>query len=177
MFRANKTEQTRLELKDMDSYIHAALNIASPENIIYLCHCNKIISDYCLCWLILPPLSAPQVHKIYTLRSIGHLFRYHCIHNEGINSSPPSAAYMRQWMGLVLVKIMACRLPGAKPLSKPMLGNHQLDTYEQASVIFFFQNTKSFIHKNASDNIVCEMGPILSRGEWVKYNTEYTLRV
>ena len=35
----------------------------------------------------------------------------HCTYN---NSSPPSAAYM--------VQIMACRLFGAKPLSKPVLG-------------------------------------------------------
>ena len=39
-----------------------------------------------------------------------------------INSSPPSAAYMRQWIGWALVQLKACRLFGAKPLSKPMLG-------------------------------------------------------
>ena len=43
------------------------------------------------------------------------------------NSSPPSAAYMRQWIGSALVQIMACRLIGTKPLSKPMLGYCQLD--------------------------------------------------
>ena len=30
--------------------------------------------------------------------------------NELINSSSPSAAYMRQWIRLALVQIMACRL-------------------------------------------------------------------
>ena len=44
-----------------------------------------------------------------------------------LNSSPPSAAYMRQWIGSALVHIMACRLFGVKPLSKPMLGYYQLD--------------------------------------------------
>ena len=44
-----------------------------------------------------------------------------------INSSPPSAAYMRQWIRWVLIKKMACRLYGAKPLSKPMLRYCQLD--------------------------------------------------
>ena len=44
------------------------------------------------------------------------------------NPSPPSAAYMRQWMMLTLVQIMACRLFGAKTLSKPLLGYCQLDT-------------------------------------------------
>ena len=43
-----------------------------------------------------------------------------------INSSPPSAAYMRQWNGSAFVQIMACRLIGAKPLSKPMMGYCQL---------------------------------------------------
>ena len=38
-----------------------------------------------------------------------------------INSSPPSAAYMRQWMGSALVQIMACCLFGTNPSSKPML--------------------------------------------------------
>ena len=32
----------------------------------------------------------------------------------------------------------------------------------------FNQNTKLFIQKNASENIVCEMASILSRGRWVK---------
>ena len=47
-----------------------------------------------------------------------------------LNSSSPSAAYMRQWIGSALVQIMACHLFGAKPLSKPMLG------YKQTSVTF-----------------------------------------
>ena len=39
-----------------------------------------------------------------------------------INSSPPSATYMCQWIRSALDQIMACCLFGAKPLSKPMLG-------------------------------------------------------
>ena len=38
-----------------------------------------------------------------------------------VNSSRPSAAYMRQWIGSAFMQIMACRLFGAKPLFKPML--------------------------------------------------------
>ena len=45
-----------------------------------------------------------------------------CTALPGFNSSPPSATYMRQWIGSALVQIMACRLFGAKPLSKPILG-------------------------------------------------------
>ena len=37
------------------------------------------------------------------------------------NSSPPSAAYMRQRTGSALVNVMACHLFGAKPLPEPML--------------------------------------------------------
>ena len=42
-----------------------------------------------------------------------------------------SAAYMRQWIGSAQIQIMACRLFGAKPLSKPMLGYHQMDPWQQ----------------------------------------------
>ena len=44
-----------------------------------------------------------------------------------VNSSPPSAAYVRQWTGSALVQIMACCLFVAKPLSEPMLGYCQMD--------------------------------------------------
>ena len=44
------------------------------------------------------------------------------------NISPPlSATYMGLWIRWALVKIMACRLFGAKPLSEPMLGFWQLE--------------------------------------------------
>ena len=45
-----------------------------------------------------------------------------------INSSPPNAAYMRQWIGSPLVQIMACRLFGAKPLPESMLDDCQMDS-------------------------------------------------
>ena len=44
-----------------------------------------------------------------------------------INSCPPCAAYMRQWIGSALVQTIACRLFGIKPLFQPMLSNYQLD--------------------------------------------------
>ena len=53
-----------------------------------------------------------------------------------INSSPPSAAYMRQLIGSALVQVMACRLFGDKPLPEPMLEYCQLDPNEQTSVKF-----------------------------------------
>ena len=72
---------------------------------------------------------------------------------------------MRHWIGAALVQIMACRLFGAKPLSKPMLiVNWVLRNKYQWK---FNQNTNLFIHENASEKIVCEMAAILSRGRWV----------
>ena len=53
-----------------------------------------------------------------------------------LNSSPPSAAYMRRWTGLSLVQVMACRLLGAKPLPEPILAYCQLDSWEHISVKF-----------------------------------------
>ena len=50
---------------------------------------------------------------------------------SGLSSTPPSAAYMCQWIGSALIQIMACRLFDAKPLSKPILGYCQLDAQEQ----------------------------------------------
>ena len=55
---------------------------------------------------------------------------------QGLNSSPRSAAYMRQVIGSALVQVMACRLFDAKPLSKQMLGYCQFDPWEQTSVKF-----------------------------------------
>ena len=78
-----------------------------------------------------------------------------------LNSSPPSAAYMRQWIGSALW-LVAYWAP-----------SHYLN---QCWVIVYWvhrnklqwnfnQNTKFFIHKNASDNTVCEMAAILSTGD------------
>ena len=69
-----------------------------------------------------------------------------------VNSSPPSAACMRQWIESALVQIMACR----GPLCKPMLGNCQLEPWEQTSVKFQ-SRYKIFDSRNYSENIVCEM--------------------
>ena len=51
-----------------------------------------------------------------------HVFCTYWVYIQRVNSSPPSAQYMCQWIRSLLVQIMACRLFGTKPLSKPMLG-------------------------------------------------------
>ena len=67
-------------------------------------------------------------YSIIIMHSFPHLV-CHVLHNEHfsiLNSSPPSATYMRQWIGPTLIQIMACQPFGAKSLSKPMLGYCQL---------------------------------------------------
>ena len=73
----------------------------------------------------------------------------------------------QHWFRSALVQIMACRLFGAKPLPEPMLDYCQLDTWNKFQWNLN-QNTKFFIHENASVNIVCKKAAILSRGRWVK---------
>ena len=82
---------------------------------------------------------------------------------------------MHEWIGSVLAQIMACRLFDAKPLFKPMLGFCfcQMDPWGQT----FNQNTKLFIHENASENVVCEMAAILSRGGWVSSYIQVLIQV
>ena len=76
---------------------------------------------------------------------------------------------MCQWIGPTLIQILACRLFGAKPLSKPMLGCCQLDPKEQKeqTSVKFHSKYKLFIQENACEYIVCEMAAIFSRGRWV----------
>ena len=69
-------------------------------------------------------------------------------HTKSVISSPPSAAYMRQWSGSALVQIIACRLFGAKPSLNQWViivhwavrNKHQWN---------FNQNTNLFINDNA----------------------------
>ena len=58
---------------------------------------------------------------------------------RNVNSSPPSATYMRRWTESALIQIMACRLDGAKPLSEPMLTYCQLCPKEHTSMKFYLK--------------------------------------
>ena len=102
----------------------------------------------------------------------------HCTENKVVvlqynfYPSPPCDAYMRQWIESVLVQIMACRLLGAKPLSKPMLGCCQLNPQEQTSVIFFYQNF-SFM-KMLLNTSSAKWRPICPRGDQlIPHHTMY----
>ena len=86
-----------------------------------------------------------------------------------VNSSPHSAAYVRRWIGSALLQIMVCRLIGTKPLSgQTFRYSQELSPgppgYRNKLQWNFNQNRKIFIHRNASEYIICEMTAILSRG-------------
>ena len=66
-----------------------------------------------------------NMHELILINSLETRLTFQSVF---VNSSPPSAAQKRQWSGSALVQIMACRLFGATPLSKLMLGYYQLDT-------------------------------------------------
>ena len=89
--------------------------------------------------------------------------------NQNFLTHLPLVLHIYVWMGSALVQIMACRLFGAKPLSKPMLGYCQLEIWNR-SQWNFYQNTKLSIHKNTSANTVCEMEVILSRKDELIYS-------
>ena len=85
------------------------------ENVMLLNHCPWYIC-ICLTWSSVPQLG--QLPESNVIRSVSEL-----------NSFRPSDAYMRQKPNPSLVKIMACRLFRAKPLSEPMLEYWWLDPY------------------------------------------------
>ena len=75
---------------------------------------------------------------ITSLKMVGEIPRYIATFH-GLPSLP-SAAYMRRWIGPSLVQMMTCRLFGAKPLSKLVLGYFQLDHWEL--ILEKYSNTK-----------------------------------
>ena len=63
---------------------------------------------------------------------------------------------------------MACRLLGAKPLSKSMLGCCQLDGQKQ-TLVKFGSEFYRFHSKNAFENVVCQNGSHFVQGEMSLY--------
>ena len=93
----------------------------------------------CCCTLYL----SPYLHYLSVLLCTGIDLCFYLLLTQtqisvnAVNSSLPSAAYMRQWIGSALVQIMGCRLFGAEPLSNPVLVYCQFDPWEQISVKFW----------------------------------------
>ena len=92
-----------------------------------------------------------------------------------VNSPPPSAAYMRQWIGSALAQIMACRLFVAEPLSETMLTYCQLEHKEHISIKFCFK-FKYFPARRCIWIWCLRMAAILSSGRWVKYRQVSNIR-
>ena len=99
-------------------------------------------------------------YKWITKKTCTCIFQY-------LNSSPPGAAYMRQWTGSALFQVMACRLFCIEPLPEPMLVCSQLDSCEQISVKFDRNSIISFkkMHPKLSSD---KTSAILSMGRCVK---------
>ena len=89
------------------------------------------------------------------------------------NSSPHSAAYMRQWIGSALVQIMACRLFGAKPLSKPILLLSIGPLVTNFNDILIKKTL--FIPENASENNVSELRPFCPGGDEIIFWSVYRI--
>ena len=102
--------------------LHCNINSARYFNSSFVITSSMILSSFkfTLNWIC----TYISVHVMQSL-SIQSAYRAECrmqrLYLYEFNSSPPSAAYMRQWTGSILVQIMACRLVGAKPLSEPIL--------------------------------------------------------
>ena len=72
-----------------------------------------------------------------------------------------SATYMRQWIGLALVQIKACR-QDIISTNAGFIVNWSLGINRKE---MFLQNTIYFIQEHAYENTVCEIAAILSRGD------------
>ena len=83
------------------------------------------------------------------------------------NSSPPSAAYMRQWTGSALVQVMAWRLFGAKPLPEPMLVKWTPGNKFQWNLD---RDSMSFTQENASKIVTCQTVGHFVQGRWVEFS-------
>ena len=80
------------------------------------------------------------------------------------NSSPLTAC-MCQWIRSALIKIMACRLVGAKPLSQPMLDDQSLET----SLSEFVIKIQIFHLRKCIWKYRLRNGSHFVHGIWVKY--------
>ena len=99
-------------------------NIKKYGHMWYLKH--WLPGKICPCLILLCALQLPASYTFHIQSQQWMPFVYGTLLYT-FNSSPPSAANMRQWIRSALLQIMAHHLIGAKPLSKPMPGYCWLD--------------------------------------------------
>ena len=93
-----------------------------------------------------------------------------CTHDI-IKSSPPSAAYMRQWIGQHCFRLWPVAfLAPSHDLNQCWVVVNWTVTLRTKLQWYFNQNKKLFIHANASENGIYKMAVILSRGRWVEWS-------
>ena len=73
---------------------------------------------------------------------------------------------MRQWIGSALVQTIACAYSAPIHYLNQRWTIVKWDLRNKLQVTFN-QNTKRFINKNASENVICNRTAILSRERWV----------
>ena len=102
-------------------YVHIRIQVYLVVYIymyIYMCVCGIYYLDSYICFWYWIEMGVVKVR----LSCLGYqLVDGHYL-SVWLILFPPSSAYMRQWIGLALVQIMACRLFGSKPLSLPNAG-------------------------------------------------------
>ena len=109
-----------------------------------------------------------NISKYRITKSIFHqifLFHYQkLLTYMGLISSPPSAAYMRQWTGPAFIQVMDCRNFGAKPLPEPRLAYCHLHSWKKFQR-HLNRNSEIFIEENAFEIVVCQNGGHFIQGE------------
>ena len=92
---------------------------------------TQLLWKVCPCyWVVMAGSTLPVVLLLFPRQQLFSLQIQPKIGQQVVwlNSYLPSATNIRWWIRSALVQIMACRLFGTKPLSKPMPGYSQLDT-------------------------------------------------
>ena len=156
---------------------------------------NAICPDFCLLWY---QLTAGEVHPVTTwwlqmpcrhqgicsphinlnsafvMSIVWRLLKLCASYYSygDINSSPPSAAYMRRWTGSALAQVMACRL---------MAPSHYLNqcwhivnwTLRSKLQWNFNRNSNIFIEENTIENVIWDFSTKLSSRRCVNTCTRW----
>ena len=102
-----------------------------------------------------------------TIHKIVSLDKHVCHAVLQVQIISPSTTYMRRCTGSDLIQLMACCLFGAKSLPEPVLDYHQLESWEQISVLI---GIPSFSFKKMHLKMLfAKMAAIFSRWRWFNW--------